>query len=267
MDVQLSELQQGRATRLTYRAMECARIDGEARMEGRSLLQGLLVPDSHATIIGGIDEVKLAVERGFSTIKLKAGRDTEREIALVNTVAEAFPSLAMRLDFNCNLQGREVGDFVEHLSATAREQIEFLEDPCGYKDSCWLGVRNLYGIRLAMDIGVEDTDGLYGYSVIKPAKNAVDRLMNKTRSAARRAVFTSYMDHPLGQAFAAYEAGRCAEEYMGIVDTCGLMTQELFTSHVFSEALGEARPVWNYTEGTGLGFDSLLEGLSWKKLR
>lgn len=266
LDQQLAELARGSGTRLASRALHCAKIDGAARRAGVSLLKGLRVPNSHATIVGGLAEVEEAVKKGFLKIKLKAGGSFREDTAKVNEIAKTFPQLKLRVDFNCNLLGSEVGDFIELLSNEAEKAIDFLEDPCGYKDNCWVGLRNLYGIRLAMDIGVESIDALYTYAVIKPAKNDVDMVMEQSRRAARKAVFTSYMDHPLGQAFAAYEAGRCNCQYLGVLSEAGLMTHGLFEPDAFITELGEVTPQWTYAEGTGLGFDSLLEGLEWKKL-
>ena len=90
--------------------------------------------------------------------------------------------------------------------------------------------------------------------------------MSEVRNHARKAVFTSYMEHPLGQAFAAYEAGRAMQNYMGLVDVGGLMTHGLFEPTAFTEALGKPNPQWMYQDGTGLGFDHQLEALEWKRL-
>jgi O-succinylbenzoate synthase len=74
------------------------------------------------------------------------------------------------------------------------------------------------------------------------------------------------MDHPLGQCFAAWWAARlaCTTER---VEHCGLQTHELFEPSEFSEALGPAGPSFRFPEGTGFGFDDLLEKLPWKRLR
>ncbi|MDB9741248.1 hypothetical protein OAB00_00180 [Akkermansiaceae bacterium] len=268
VDQQLADFVNGDSSRLIRRAMHCAEIDGAAREKGISVFDTIngKVPRSHATVVGAIEEVQKAVEAGFTTVKLKAGGDYKQDAAFINEIAENFSTLKLRVDFNCNLRGSEVGDLVEILSQKARDAIDFLEDPCSYKDSCWTGLRNLYGISLAMDIGVENTDALYSFAVIKPAKNDVDKVMEQSRQHARKVVFTSYMDHPIGQVYAAFEAARCNEEYSGIVSEAGLMTHGLFEKNAFIEELGAVQTEWNYRQGTGLGFDTLLESLPWKKL-
>ena len=199
---------------------------------------------------------------GNNARKNRRGQQHQKKCGLVVTF---FVPGAVLVKFGV-LSGSQVAAFIERLRPTTRHSIQFLEDPCGYHESCWTGLRNLYGIRLAMDIGVESIDALYSFAVIKPAKNKVDQIMEAARSHARRVVFTSYMDHPLGQAYAAYEAGRSNAQYGGVVDVCGLMTHQLFEPSEFSETLGEVRPEWTHRSGFGLGFDQLLEGLEWKRL-
>jgi O-succinylbenzoate synthase len=79
-------------------------------------------------------------------------------------------------------------------------------------------------------------------------------------------VLTSYMDHPLGQAFAAWEAARLALQFPGLVGICGLQTHHLFEPDGFVELLGPWSPQFQAPPGTGLGFDDLLAALPWTPL-
>ena len=265
VDVQLRELSQGRFTRLGKNAFDCARLDAEARHKGTSLFDGLQVPLSHATV-GANEDLEALVEVGLTKLKLKAGSNVEADAERVNTIATRFPEVQLRIDFNCNFRGDQVGDFVELLSEQTRSQIDFLEDPCNYKDGCWTGLRKLYGVRLAMDIGVEEVDALYSYAIIKPAKNKVRSIAENARANGRRCVVTSYMDHPIGQAYAAYQAGMLDKKFLGVCDHAGLMTHGLFEPNAFSEKLGKVQPHWPDIGGAGLGFDELLESLEWTDL-
>jgi len=266
VDKQLAELAEGHKTPLAAAALNCAKFDAEARAKGVSLFEGLQVPDSYGTVVGGMSEIEAAVLAGFSSIKLKGTKDVAAGVALLEEASAKFPALRYRIDFNCNLSGSEVGEYVDGLSEAIREKIDYLEDPCGYTDSCWVGLRSLYGVRLAMDIGVESIDASYSYAVIKPAKNNVFGVMEKTRAEGRRAVITSYMDHPVGQAYAAWCAGVANKKFMGVVGKCGLMTHHLYLDNPFSEQLGPLQPKWTHKSGTGLGFDDLLDDLDWEVL-
>ncbi len=265
VEVQLRELSKGRFTRLSKNAFDCAQLDAEARERGLSLFDGLQVPLSHATV-GENEDVEALIKAGFTKLKIKAGSNVERDAERANTLASRFPEVQLRIDFNCNFRGDQVGDFVELLSEQTRSQIDFLEDPCSYKDGCWTGLRKLYGIRLAMDIGVEEVAALYSYAVIKPAKNKVRKIAEDARAHGRRCVVTSYMDHPIGQAYAAYQAGMLDAHFLGVCDHAGLMTHGLFEANAFSEKLGTVQPQWPSIGGTGLGFDELLESLEWTEL-
>ena len=56
----------------------------------------------------------------------------------------------------------------------------------------------------------------------------------------QRVVLTSYMDHPLGQTFAAWEAARLGLQFPGLVGVCGLQTHHLVRA---GRIHGNARPV------------------------
>lgn len=271
LDELLLELKEGRLSRQVKCALHCAGIDGVARSEGVSLFDGVKVPDSHATIVGGIDRVALAVEEGFDTVKMKMGRDLEADIKLVQEVNEAFPDLRLRFDFNGVLSEGQVVKFVDGLGAMIRGQIDFLEDPTCLGVRVWNELRDKYGVKTAVDREVAKASAsklIFDYSVLKPAVNRTDRLCDSALLSGRNVVITSYMDHPLGQCYAALMAGLLDEGYRGLVNKrCGLMTHGLYEADAFTERLGEKSPRWKSPHGgTGLGFDDLLEELDWQEL-
>jgi len=73
---------------------------------------------------------------------------------------------------------------------------------------------------------------------------------------------TSYMDHPVGQLFAAYVAAKHATS-----SRCGLVTHVLYEKNAFIEQLGIDGMRLVPPAGRGIGFDDLLERLPWKKLQ
>ena len=119
---------------------------------------------------------------------------------------------------------------------------------------------------MAVDREVEDACGGYGVAVIKPAVNELEPILERASDEGKRVVITSYMDHPVGQSFAACEAAKAYRSFPNVVDTCGLITHGLFEPDEFSAALGEPGPDFNPPCGTGLGFDELLKALPWKHL-
>jgi len=79
-------------------------------------------------------------------------------------------------------------------------------------------------------------------------------------------VVTSYMDHALGQMYAAYECARLRQFDPRADMFHGLATHTLFERDPFFEQLSLSGGRLSAVEGTGLGFDDLLEGLPWKEL-
>lgn len=248
-------------------ALKCALVDGAARRQGVSLFDGVNVPRSHATIVGGRDEVEEAVKAGFGVIKMKAGRDVCAELQLMDEVHQAHPELRWRLDFNSSLEGDEVRSFIESMKPSLREKIDFLEDPCYLDDPAWMGVRDVYGIPLAVDRDVPNAGNQFRYGVLKPALDDVTLVCSKALLEAWKVVITSYMDHPIGQCYAAWCAGKVEKRFTGILDpVAGLMTHGLFEPNPFIERMGAVQPEWKSPGGTGLGFDDLLENLDWELL-
>jgi len=271
LDELLLELKQGRVSRQVRCALHCAKIDREARSKDLSLYDGIKIPDSHATIAGGIDRVAIAVDEGFDTVKMKMGRDLEADILMVRDVHQAFPKLRLRFDFNGVLGEDQVIEFVADLGVGVREQIDFLEDPTSLGEDVWEELRDKYAIKTAVDrnIGKASSSKLeFDYAILKPAVNRTDKLCDSALLNGRNVVITSYMDHPVGQCYAAYMAGLLDKKYLGLVNKrCGLMTHGLYEPDAFTDLLGKKSSEWKSPDGgTGLGFDGLLESLNWAKL-
>lgn len=267
LDALLAMMRDGDRHELADRARCCAALDRAARQEGRSLFAGLKVPVSHATIPQWSGEaVARAVQAGFVVIKLKAGRDVAREAGLLNDFAREYPDIRWRLDFNGRTSVHDVCVFLECLRDSTKEKIDFLEDPCSFDEEHWLALREVGGLRLAMDRGVRPGLREADVLVIKPASADPREFRVSAAEHAQWLVVTSAMDHPVGQCFAAFEAARLSAGAMELVAECGLQTHGLFEADAFTERLGAAGPVFHPPGGTGLGFDDLLEGLPWTPL-
>jgi len=222
------------------RTLACIKADGAAREAGVSLFEDVTVPRSHATMTTvGTEELREARVAGFKHIKVKVGQ----YLSEVRDVMRRNQDLTWRLD--CNGQGHP--RMFAEWTQEERDRLDFVEDPFPYNDLAWRGL----GVTLA-------TDRFKGQADVRILKPAVDNML----PSDERVVVTSYMDHPIGQSFAAWEAAR-----MGIADEiCGLQTHCLFEKNEFIEALGPWGPEFLPAGGTGLGFDDLLETLPWEKL-
>ena len=263
LDSTLQCLKNGESTPLIRQALYCARQDAVARGAGVSSFVGYTVPESHATV--ALDEKSFidARQAGFETVKVKVGRDLDTESQRIRLLAEKFPEFQWRLDFNHTRSVSEVEGFLRSLGKGVCRKIDFMED-------AWLGgdepAADIRGVPLAVDRELENPVGKFPVSIAKPARDSLDTILERAQAQGAKIVFTSYMDHPLGQSYAALQAAVANFAYPMMVDRCGLVTHGLFEPDAFSEALGTVGPEFKPAAGTGLGFDDLLEKLSWTPL-
>lgn len=252
IDRQLSLLAGGTPAALGARALHCARIDGDARRRGGSLFDGLEIPPSHFTVqFGSTGDAEQIREAGFSIVKLKAsGEELPSGIERFSAAG-----LRLRIDFNACAAEHQVRRLLDRIQADA---IDFLEDPTPYDDGTWRRLRDDLGVRLAADR--EKGGDAFDVLVIKPA------LEETPPNPTRPLVFTSSMDHPLGQMWAAWNAARAVADGKR-VEACGLMTAHIYEQNEFSEMLTANGPLLHPPEGPGLGFDALLSRLDWRRLR
>jgi o-succinylbenzoate synthase len=228
LDAQLASIAAGAPLPLARRSLALASLDGEARRASRSLFDGLTIPPSHWP---GADPPD-----SFEVAKLKS--------------MEAIPErVRLRIDFNATLTP---AGFLRIAETLPRERVDFVEDPCPYDAAIWRELRSRGRLRLALDRGVAE-DGV-DVLVVKPA-------VQEMPSTSREVVVTSYMDHAVGQMFAAYVAAAHR-----VSSVCGLFTHVLYERDAFFDRIAADGPRLRAPAGTGIGFDDLLEGLPWRRI-
>lgn len=270
LDKCLADLQGKRRWPLVRRALRCAEMDAAARLNEDWMFEEMEVPRSHFMLPSlDLAHVEFVLEKQFDTIKVKVGSDLVAEGLFLRESAASHPHLRWRLDANERPNHQEIRDFLLALPESARDRIEFIEDPCPFSEEGWQKLYRETRVPLAIDR--ESAPNLSTAKsaqvvIIKPALDEPWLLAESAASKGQRVVVTSYMDHPFGQTFAAWEAGRLALQFPGLVGTCGLQTHHLFEPSPFTEALGEVGPEFQPVAWTGLGFDEVLETLLWQKL-
>ena len=227
LDEQLALLARGETTQLTRASLHWARVDADARGRGRSLFDGLTIPQSHWS---GNEP-----PAGFDTVKTKGVLPVPEDVRI-------------RIDFNAQLSAEE---FVRIAEPLPRERIDFIEDPCPYDAVTWRLLRERTGLRLALDRFEGEADVL----VHKPA------LQTSFPEFGGEVVVTSYLDHPVGQFFAAYVAATHE-----VSARCGLFTHAVYEPDAFNERIRADGARLLPPGGTGIGFDDLLEDLPWTKI-
>lgn len=276
VDDQLKLLKNGEDSPLVKQALRCAEIDGEARKNGTWLFEEVVPIGNHwqwRRWSNFEDEVRCVSNLGIMCIKMKAGSlDELCELGeWMSRVSEVLNGVRFRLDFNCNFQYDEVRSWWEKLSEAQRDTIDWVEDPCSISESLndWMRLREL-GMSLGLDRDFaiyKDTD-FYDVGVIKPA---IDELDWDKLPRDKRYCFTSYLDHPIGQLWALWNAREATRMGVCFVENehgeNGLASHLMFDVNDFSKELiiGDGGVLVPAT-GTGLGFDDLLKDLPWEKV-
>lgn len=263
----LDDLEGRRFWPIVRRALRCAEFDKAAREAEESLFEEMEVPLSHATLVkGDVGELSAAVEAGFTMVKMKAGRDLVKETEFLEQMVGEYPKLKWRLDFNESISFEAAGEFLKGLSAKAKGALDFVEDICPFSEMGWGELWKTHRVPLAVDRESGPHRKAAQVTVVKPAVDEPFLLSEAAAMNSQRVVMTSYMDHPLGQAFAAWEAARTELLFPGLVGLCGLQTHHLFQKDAFVERLGGWKPEFKVPGGTGLGFDDELAALTWIQL-
>ncbi|MBK1827231.1 enolase C-terminal domain-like protein [Haloferula rosea] len=263
----LDDLKGPRRWPIVRRALRCAKEDADARFIGDPLLEEIDLPMSHATLPWLDDRiVESALSKGFRCFKMKAGRDLKMELEFLLKTAEAHPNIRWRLDFNEVLEPDQATKFLLEIPENIRQRMDFVEDPCPYSASRWKELGRTVKVPLAVDREAAPLCDSAQVMVVKPAVDEPWLLAEAAAKQGQQVIVTSYMDHPLGQCFAAWEAAKLNVQFPGLVGLCGLQTHQLFAPTDFAERLGRWSPEFKPAGGTGLGFDDLLEKLPWKRL-
>jgi o-succinylbenzoate synthase len=272
LDQQLKLLSENQTTALSVRSLMLARMDLDARARSVSAFSGLMIPNSHylATDLRSLstEELTEAWADGFRTIKLKLGRNLGSEIEKLHVLEKALSAFRLRFDFNSLLNAKSFSAFIECLPPALVETIELVEDPIPWNSLEWAQVQEQTGVAFALDrvsaeelstVGESQTS--FRWMVVKPAVQEPKRMAALAAKLGAKVFVTSYLDHPVGQSGAALEAAR-----LGVFETCGLVSSRAFVTGEFSERLIWMGPEFIPAEGTGIGFDDLLEKQDWLAL-
>ncbi|OGQ06190.1 MAG: hypothetical protein A2W61_01250 [Deltaproteobacteria bacterium RIFCSPLOWO2_01_44_7] len=268
---QLELLAQGGPTPQTKISIKLAKIDAKARAQRKSLWNDLTLPLCHYLVTEpiGFSQTTLleALEKGFRKFKIKTGRDLKAEIDILNQWAEVLPPKSLRPDFNRSLDQKGLQLFCKEVSPTLVKGIDFVEDPTPDSPEIWHNASQ--EIPWAWDQGSEKIDPLsksFQVVVLKPAIQDLNSIWPVLKKVPTRIVFTSYMDHPVGQLGACFVAARFYKTNPHCEEVCGLMSQSIFEKTPYQECITTKGPQLIPPDGVGVGFADLLEKEPWKRL-
>lgn len=226
-----------------------AEQDAKARAQKKPLLAGIRLKNHY--LISNLQKVTVqdiekALSKGFTSFKIKLNRS--EDLPQFKKIAGSLPPSAdLRLDFNT----RGVETFFTALG-NLKANIQFIEDPYTQPNQ-W----DSQSWPLAFDqpgFGYEEVNT--EWQIIKPARQSQEDIF------AKKIVFTSSMDHPVGIAHALLQAAQHGTQ----VFDYGLMSQFVYKDTVFHPFILAEGPWLSIAPGNGIGFDTILARQPWRVL-
>lgn len=272
LEKQLSDLRINRISPLVKQSLWLARKDAELRSKEinafdlyNEVKNNFLLHDFKLLQPGFLANLK---NLGFTTIKIKMGRDLAEELTALDQIVAA--GFKVRLDFNAVGTPESFKKFIDKLSPSTVLAIEYVEDPFPFDSSAWLEAKS--SVKIAIDNQYEKVDwqnlkiAPFDVIVIKPAKVDVMTAIDYCQRWNLKATVTSYMDHAVGISHAITIAMGLKEKYGDLILDSGCLTQASYHTDPFFAELESQGPYLQKVRGTGVGFNSLLEALPWLPL-
>lgn len=268
----LKDLHTQKKTSLVQRALELLKIDGDARSKGKSLLPAKSSP-SHLYLDLRSDSLLLkfqtALEEGIELFKFKIGIDIVKELLALKTIQRDFlnSKFKIRLDANQRfLSFKEASSFLQNFEKSLLERIDFLEDPFRGSPDEWSNLKENFHLRLAHDFADESFRDLCDFWILKPTRNNPQTLMDLAIQKNKKVVFTTALDHELGQLVCLSVADEFQKKYPSIVQEGGFLS--------FSEVeglgacLSRKKNLLDFEDlrGPGFGCEKLFLNRKWTDL-
>lgn len=270
---QLLDVGHGKISRQLEQSIWLARRDALLREEGKNIFENgvkvknnFLISDLTKLKPGFLDEIN---GEAYTHIKIKVGRDLQRERDLLSQVAAA--GFRLRLDFNAMGSWQTFEKFMTALPKTVLPVIEYVEDPFPFEEQAWGEAQRI--VKIAVDNQYDKVKWAnlkkipFDIIVIKPAKNDVDLAVTRCKKHNLKAVVTSYMDHPVGMIHALGLAMELKKNHGDMMLDPGCLTHQLFKMDSFSAEINTQGPFVMKVPGTGVGFDKLLGNQPWQHIK
>lgn len=273
LEEQLSDLKKGRISSQLEQSIWCADQDSKLRESKKNIFEvgakvsnNFTLSDYKSAPDGMLDEIRKA---DFKTIKMKAGLNLEEEANFVARMASA--NFKVRLDFNAALSFQSFHKFLGLLTPRAKMAIEYIEDPFQFDAQQWTKASELIPLALDREVTRVKWDELpavlpFQYLILKPAKDDVDKTVQKAIQHRLKVTVTSNMDHAVGVLHALAVAMKLQKDFPSMMCEAGCLTQNLFQLNECSAAINTSGPFFQKTQGYGIGLEKELNAVSWQAL-
>lgn len=274
---QIELLAKNEFTPLTKKSFFFARLDAMSRAQKESLfLKKIPIKNYITTTFDKFSETSLSKvkEKGFRFVKVKCGKDRKEDEAHLIRHAGLLEKLGLklRLDFNGILNLNQASEFLRSVES-CKMVIDYIEDICPYHKKDWKYLQDTFGVPLALDrkpyenfweIAHKELNSEKSYSVLilKPALEEIYSYL--IHPPKQRVVFTSYMDHPLGQLCGYFEAQLFYKKFPDKKEDCGFLSHTVYESTPYAQLLGND---FILPRDEGFGFASLLKQENWVSLK
>jgi O-succinylbenzoate synthase len=267
---QLQTLKEQGSTPLIQMALNALKIDSQARNNQQFCFDSLEIPISHYTWAHSLPDsvqIERINEEQWPAIKCKGSRDIATLAEWLNQLIHQLShSIQLRIDFNSCLDEKQYYHFIQLLTPATRQRINCIEDPFPYQPITWQQAQQDLSIPLALDKAWnhEDTEIGFTYVVIKPSRRPWQVITQKFPN--HKYIFTSAMDHPLSQLYAAYEAAQALKALPHQqLSWAGLSTQHLFINLNTKDDFTTVGGKFHFSKNQiGLGCQNLLHSTEWQ---
>lgn len=232
-------------------------FDSQSRAAQRSLFQTLMIPTSHA-LLHSLKDFLPHREMGFKCFKFKASSDVDESIQNIKLLVDHLhEDEFLRIDFNSSIQFE---DFIKIANKINLSKIDLIEDPWAPKKAEDLSlISPKLRSKLANDFSHHP---FWPHQVIKTAR----RDFTEVRPLSYRQISTHSMDHPVGQAFALWEAARFERLFPHRKEVHGVSRSNGYESTDFDWAWNGFGPNPTPPKGNGVGFDEVFNSLRWERI-
>ena len=269
---QLELLANGVFTPLTRKSLAFAKRDADFSKRNKNIFEDQILPKNRYTCIDkpGFENLTKIKNSGFEFIKFKFGKNFEEESEyLLNALyfCERI-SLSPQIDFNHSLSRDQLYQFLDKVTPYL-PIVDCLEDPIPYEEVEWKKLKDKFGVKLALDHGAQydhlnksDID----YIILKPSKHEVS-FHEYNNDNSTKIIFSSYMDHPLGQLCAMEEAISFTNQFPDLVAPyTAFLTHHCFENNEYSNLLKVEETKLIPPKEVGFGFHSILQNEAWETL-
>lgn len=271
IDTQLAAIAQGRLTKIAEQTIWLAKKDADSRSRGVNIFAGIGKVKNHYLVndLAKLTDNAIANLRssGFTTLKIKVGKNLEEEAATISRLVRQNP-LLVRLDFNAKIDLVAYRKFMNSLDITDRAKIEFVEDPVPWDLKTWTEAATFAPLAMDQEFDKVKWDDITGRPpfkilIMKPARRDVEKDLKIAEKHELKVVVTSSLDHPVGIAHACNIAAEIKKASPSILLDCGCLSLRAYRFSEFFLRILTTGPFFTGVNGTGIGFDDLLQRVEW----